>query len=120
MSPQGQESCAPHASALALGMPQPLRFRPAAGAAALMPLLLSLLAACGKADAKAAGGTRADRAAAATAPAVRDTGDADLVAKADQGRILGSEQAMWVVMISDFQCPYCKQWHDQAMANRWS
>ena len=23
---------------------------------------------------------------------------------------------MWVVMISDFQCPYCKQWHDQSMA----
>jgi protein-disulfide isomerase len=24
---------------------------------------------------------------------------------------------MWVVMISDFQCPYCRQWHDQSMAN---
>lgn len=23
--------------------------------------------------------------------------------------------AIWVVMISDFQCPYCKQWHQAAM-----
>ncbi|HEY4305541.1 MAG TPA: thioredoxin domain-containing protein [Gemmatimonadaceae bacterium] len=33
--------------------------------------------------------------------------------KADRGRILGAENAkVWVVMVSDFQCPFCKQWHD--------
>lgn len=33
--------------------------------------------------------------------------------RADRGRIAGDSTAsVWVIMISDFQCPYCKQWHD--------
>lgn len=36
---------------------------------------------------------------------------------ADRGRILGDSAApVWVVMASDFQCPFCKQWHDAAFA----
>jgi protein-disulfide isomerase len=32
---------------------------------------------------------------------------------ADRGRILGKESApLWFIMVSDFQCPYCKAWHD--------
>lgn len=32
---------------------------------------------------------------------------------ADRGRILGDSSApIWVIMASDFQCPYCKQWED--------
>jgi protein-disulfide isomerase len=32
---------------------------------------------------------------------------------ADRGRILGDSSAtVWVIMASDFQCPFCKQWED--------
>ncbi len=37
--------------------------------------------------------------------------------QADRGRILGDSAAtLWVIMASDFQCPYCKQWHDAQFA----
>jgi len=42
--------------------------------------------------------------------------DSVLVQRVDAGRVKGPAQGMWVVMISDYQCPYCKQWHDSAMA----
>jgi protein-disulfide isomerase len=36
-------------------------------------------------------------------------------AAADSGRISGSPDAkVWLLMVSDFQCPYCKMWHDQS------
>ncbi len=58
------------------------------------------------------------RPAAPAAPAAQPAKpllfDTALVARADSGRILGSDKAkVWVVIFSDFQCPYCKQWHDQ-------
>ena len=37
--------------------------------------------------------------------------------RADSGRIRGSSAAtVWLVMASDFQCPYCKMWHDESFA----
>jgi protein-disulfide isomerase len=34
--------------------------------------------------------------------------------KADLARIQGSPTApVWVIEVSDFQCPFCRQWHDQ-------
>ena len=34
--------------------------------------------------------------------------------KADLARIQGSSTApVWVIEVSDFQCPFCKQWHDE-------
>jgi protein-disulfide isomerase len=35
--------------------------------------------------------------------------------RADHGRIAGDSTAkLWVIMASDFECPYCKAWHDAA------
>lgn len=52
--------------------------------------------------------------AAASAPAAgRDS--TSLLTKADAGRIAGNASAaVWLIIISDFQCPYCKQWHDDS------
>lgn len=39
------------------------------------------------------------------------------ITRADLGRIQGSPDApIWVIEVSDFQCPFCKQWHDQTYA----
>lgn len=57
--------------------------------------------------------TNADgRGPGAAARAARRAADS-LTTRADLGRIDGSSSAkIWVVEISDFQCPYCKEWHD--------
>jgi protein-disulfide isomerase len=35
----------------------------------------------------------------------------------DAARITGDSTAkVWMIMASDFQCPYCKQWHDESFA----
>jgi protein-disulfide isomerase len=47
----------------------------------------------------------------ATTSAAAD--DSLLSARSDQGRIDGSPTAkVWVIEISDLQCPFCKKWHD--------
>jgi protein-disulfide isomerase len=49
-------------------------------------------------------------AAAATAPSTDP-----LVAHADSARIRGNPAAkVWMILASDFQCPYCKMWHDSS------
>jgi protein-disulfide isomerase len=78
------------------------------------------VSACAKTDAHpvkdsaVAGGDVAPQAS----PAGLASGLTDSVStKADRGRIRGAESApVWVVEISDFQCPFCKQWHDQVYA----
>jgi protein-disulfide isomerase len=96
--------------------------------AAVLTLTLGAAVACGRADAASRqADSSAGQATAATASAVSSVtpvagANADSLANmammqaADKSRLLGPEQAMWVVMISDFQCPYCKQWHDSSMA----
>jgi protein-disulfide isomerase len=40
-----------------------------------------------------------------------------MLATADKARIQGSSAApVWIVEVSDFQCPYCKMWHDSTYA----
>ncbi len=40
-----------------------------------------------------------------------------MLARADAARIQGNPSAtVWIVEISDFQCPYCKEWHDSTYA----
>jgi len=56
---------------------------------------------------------RAETTTVAAKPAVPDSN----ITIADLSRIQGSATApVWVVEVSDFQCPYCKQWHDQTYA----
>jgi protein-disulfide isomerase len=63
--------------------------------------------------------TTAAAATVAAAPGVSPTaapGKAtDSLAKiADAARIQGSPSAkLWVIEVSDFQCPFCKEWHDE-------
>lgn len=85
--------------------------------------------ACSKADAEAGGGSASTAATSAVAPSTAgllaavtppsdSLSDSLLIAMADRGRLMGRDSgAIWVVMISDFQCPYCKSWHDESMAN---
>jgi protein-disulfide isomerase len=49
-----------------------------------------------------------------TTPGARGaTGPDSLTARIDAARIQGNANApVWVVEISDFQCPFCKTWHD--------
>jgi protein-disulfide isomerase len=83
-----------------------------------MPVLVALALACApvngeekSADADAAATTRADTTLASPAPAAQPDSD---VVRADLARIQGSPTApIWVIEVSDFQCPYCKQWHEQ-------
>ena len=52
--------------------------------------------------------TRSETTRVATAPPDSN------ITRADLARIQGSQNApLWVIEASDFQCPYCKQWHDQ-------
>ncbi len=61
-------------------------------------VLLLLVAACGRSE-----GAPADGAPGAADPRI---------ARADSARIMGSPDApVWVVDASDYQCPYCAQWH---------
>ena len=81
--------------------------------AAAIAALLSI--ACNPANSA----TRTDSAAPSSQPkqAAANTPAAPpdpVVQAADRGRIDGDSSAKtWVIIASDFQCPFCKQWHDE-------
>ena len=50
---------------------------------------------------------------ARTAPVTGTALTDSISERADRGRIQGNPSAaLWIIEMSDFQCPYCKTWHD--------
>jgi protein-disulfide isomerase len=79
--------------------------------APLVGLLLLAGAAIGAPASLAAQGARGP--AASNRPA-RTAEDSATLARADLSRIRGNAAAkVWLVVMSDFECPYCKTWHDE-------
>lgn len=90
-------------------------------------IALALLAACkGAEDARAktvastvesAAPAAAASPTAQQAPAAASPASAvdPMVAHADSARIRGNPSAkVWMILASDFQCPFCRMWHDSA------
>lgn len=77
--------------------------------AALAAALLFI--ACSPANSNPRSASGATATARQTAPPPPDP----LITAADHGRIAGDSNAKtWVIIASDFQCPFCKQWHTES------
>jgi protein-disulfide isomerase len=79
-------------------------------------LVVLLVAGCRPADggSQSAPGSAASKSTAAPVTPSDTARINALLERADAGRIQGSPSAaIWVVEISDFQCPVCKRWHDE-------
>lgn len=86
-----------------------VRLTIAAALAAALPL-----AACGASNSASSDGESASALATASSDSVPVAGDTALERRADHARVQGSEQApLWIVEVSDFQCPYCRSWHQE-------
>jgi protein-disulfide isomerase len=77
----------------------------------LIATLLAPFAAGAQRPAPAPATRAAGAGGAATAEPERDA----RLARADRGRVRGKNDAIWVVAISDFQCPFCKKWHEETL-----
>ena len=80
---------------------------------ALSALVISLACAPAGSTTRGAESTTVARADTPSVAAKRAPPDSNIT-QADLARIQGSATApVWVIEVSDFQCPFCKQWHDQ-------
>ncbi len=72
------------------------------------------LAACARSTTKSVDASTTSSAAPSAAGSVAAAAPRDTLSeRADRGRILGDSTApIWVIVASDFQCPFCKQWED--------
>jgi protein-disulfide isomerase len=73
-------------------------------------------AACNSANTtqRAEGATPASQSDSTSRTTASGTND-PLIAAADKGRIAGNDAAKtWVIIASDFQCPFCRQWHNES------
>lgn len=60
------------------------------------------------------GSSESTTVASSITPAASSRSEDTDVTRADLARVEGNADApVWVIIVSDFQCPYCKQWHDQ-------
>ena len=88
---------------------------------ALLPLralcLAVALSACSTPEPARSGSAAPAAGPAAAASSASASDSASILALADKGRIQGDSSArLWLVIVSDFQCPYCRQWHDEVFA----
>jgi len=80
--------------------------------------VLTLVAGCTRSTAKGVDASTSSSVAPSAAGNVPAATPHDSISeRADRGRILGDSAApVWVIVVSDFQCPFCKQWEDASFA----
>lgn len=73
-----------------------------------------LVAGCRSSDGKAQSTPSRDASSTAAAPAPDSVRQNALLERADRARIQGDTAAkVWIVEVSDFECPFCRQWHEE-------
>lgn len=75
--------------------------------------LLALALSCAAVSPATAQSSRPTAPATAATPTPADSAKDARLARADRGRIRGRSDGVWIVVVSDYQCPFCKKWHEE-------